>query len=59
MTRETLLKILANHGIEVWEGYAVECYSMANGNNPALPGESFIALNSFKTVQDVRIWLGY
>lgn len=56
-----LSAILKNHGIEVWEGCAVEVYATIHEDERGRPilGEKLVPLESFKTYQAVRDWLGY
>lgn len=54
MNQAHINRILANHGIEVWHGYAVEQYTI-NG----IPGECFTPLAKLNTLAVIKAWLGY
>lgn len=51
-------KILREHNIEVWEGYAVEGYTrLVDGD--WIPGDMFTPLTDLDTKAKLYIWLGY
>lgn len=56
MNINQITKVLDNHGVEVWHGYAVEVYCIGMGNNH---GESFKPLTELGTVKSLREWLNY
>lgn len=58
-----IIRVLAEHGIELWKGYAVSTYLASHcdehGKARHVPGESFKPLASFAGAGDVFAWLGY
>lgn len=57
-----LLNFLKSHGYELWNGYLVEQYSLADnrpGATHGIPGVSFTPLSSIDTWSDLWVWAGY
>lgn len=57
----SVTKLLEGHGVEIWEGYAVEQYTSLEQDAIGRPvyGESFVPLTAFDGLGAAYEWLGY
>ena len=58
MQTELVEKVLDHEGVEVWDGYAVNVYTVRDGDQ-VITGESFTPLNALQERDRLAAYLGW